>query len=330
MLNKQAIESQNIEIKEDLIETDKVLDDGDVMSFLSKKYGRDFKSLDDLVKDREPREEYPEDVQAFAKYKKETGRGIEDFIKLNKDFDKLSPEKLLKSYLSETNKELDSEDIDVMMEEYSYDEDFDNESEVKQKRILQKRKIAEAKEYFGKQKEQFGLPIERMGSIVPDDEKEDYDSYKHYMAKATTMEEEGQLRTKWFSDKTTDLFKDGFKGFEFEFDDQKLVYTPNDIIETRKSHSDPSSFAKKFLDDKGLLSDTAGYHKALAVAREPEKFAKFFFEQGRSSAIDKTMKGIKNIHMNERTASETVTTGGLKVRSMSEPHSGGLRVKATN
>jgi len=74
MLNKQAIESQNIEIKEDLIETDKVLDDGDVMSFLSKKYGMDFKSLDDLVKDREPREEYPEDVQAFAKYKKETGR----------------------------------------------------------------------------------------------------------------------------------------------------------------------------------------------------------------------------------------------------------------
>ena len=33
------------------------------------------------------------------------------------------------------------------------------------------------------------------------------------------------------------------------------------------------NFVNKFLDDKGLLKDAEGYHKALAMAMNPEKFA---------------------------------------------------------
>jgi hypothetical protein len=36
------------------------------------------------------------------------------------------------------------------------------------------------------------------------------------------------------------------------------------------------------LNEDGLIEDAVGYHKALAVAMNPEKFAKFFYEQGKA------------------------------------------------
>ena len=36
------------------------------------------------MKTRRSKSELPEDVAAYFKYKKETGRGIEDFVKLNR------------------------------------------------------------------------------------------------------------------------------------------------------------------------------------------------------------------------------------------------------
>ena len=46
------------------------------------------------------------------------------------------------------------------------------------------------------------------------------------------------------------------------------------------------NFVNKYLDDKGLMKDAAGYHKALAVAMNPEKFAQYFYEQGKSNATE--------------------------------------------
>ena len=117
-------------------------------------------------------EEIPSDVAAYMKYKKDTGRGFEDYIKLNKDFDNMDSDDLLKQYLHSTNSDLDSDDIDALMEDYYFDEDLDDDSFIKKTKIAKKKAIGEAKKYFNQQKEQYSAPLESRGLDVPDEEKE--------------------------------------------------------------------------------------------------------------------------------------------------------------
>ena len=109
--------------------------DEDVLSYIGKRYNKQINSLDDLVAERQDSEPLPEDVAAYLKYKKETGRGFEDFLQLKKDFDSMNPDDLLKNYLTATQEGLDSEDIETLMDEYSYDEDLDDESTIKRVKI---------------------------------------------------------------------------------------------------------------------------------------------------------------------------------------------------
>ena len=83
------------------------LDESTVVSYLGKRWNREINSLDDLAEQRSVNEDLPEDVSAFLKYKKETGRGIEDFINLNKDYNTMDQDALLLEYNREQNKGLD-------------------------------------------------------------------------------------------------------------------------------------------------------------------------------------------------------------------------------
>ena len=60
------------------------LKEEDVLSFIKNKYKKDLTSFDELFTEKE---DLPEDVSALLNYKKETGRGIEDFMKIQKDYD---------------------------------------------------------------------------------------------------------------------------------------------------------------------------------------------------------------------------------------------------
>ena len=135
------------------------LNEESVLSFIKNKYGREISSLDELTAAQES-EEMPEDVAAYYKYKKETGRGIDDFVKLSKDFDELTPDTLLREYLSATEEGLDSEDIDMLMDEYSFDEELDDDADIKKIKIARKKTIAKAKKYFNEQKEKYRVPLD--------------------------------------------------------------------------------------------------------------------------------------------------------------------------
>jgi len=140
----------------------KELQDTDVLSYIKNRYkDKEINSIEELFEQRESNEELPEDVSTFLKFKKETGRGINDFVKLNKDFDKANPDSLLADYWSETKKHLDSDDIAFELEErFGYDEEMDEESEIRKIKIAKKEELVKAKEYFNKQKEQYKLPLE--------------------------------------------------------------------------------------------------------------------------------------------------------------------------
>ena len=78
----------------------------EVLSFIREKYSKEVNSIDDLLAKRE-QEELPSDVATYLQYKKETGRGFEDFAKINKDYSKESPDQVLSMYYSEVEEGLE-------------------------------------------------------------------------------------------------------------------------------------------------------------------------------------------------------------------------------
>jgi hypothetical protein len=328
--NEPPIDTPPIEtppIDETPIETPELKEE-DVLSYLGKRYNKEINSFDELMAQRAENEPLPEDVEAFLKYKKETGRGIQDFLKLQEDFDSMNPDTMLKQYFMATEVGLDEEDIEALMEEFSYDEDLDDDSHIKKAKIAKKKAIAKAKDYFNSQKEKYKQPLESMGSKVSEEESEEFEAYKQYIQKAKTLEEENNRKRDWFLKKTDEVFSQEFKGFEFSIDDKKLVYSPGDATELKKLQSNPSNFVNRYLDETGMVSDAAGYHRALAIAMNPEKFAKFFYEQGQSDATDDYNKKIKNVNMSERRAPETISKGGMQIREVNPDAGRGLKIKS--
>ena len=311
--------------KDEVVETE--LSEEKVLKFLGNRYGREITSFDDLVTEKEVTPEMPEDVAAYLKYKKETGRGIDDYVRLNRDFGSMNENSLLREYYKATEDGLDNDDINIMMEEFSYDEDLDDESEVKKKKLAKKKILSKAKKYFEKQKEYYKQPLESSGGLTAEQEEE-LTAYRKYIESAKTHKEETERRQTWFTEKTDQLFNSEFKGFEFKLDDKNVTFNPGSADELKKIQSNPMNFISKYLDNTGLLKDSVGYHRALAVAMNPEKFAKFFYEQGKSEATEDVMRKTKNVNMGERRTPEVTSKGGMKIRAMSEPSSRGLKIKS--
>jgi len=169
-----------------------------VLSYIGKRYNKQINSFDELMDQRQSNEELPEDVAAYLNYKKDTGRGFDDFLKLRKDYDAMHQNQLLKEYLADTQQNLDEEDIEVLMEDYTYDEELDDESKIKHVKIARKKAIAEAKKYFNSQKDKYKLPLESSGMGLSPEEKEEFEAYRQYTKQSKTIEEEGNRKRKWF------------------------------------------------------------------------------------------------------------------------------------
>jgi len=323
---------EELNIKKEVIEniTENIpaeLSEEDVLKFIGDRYGKTINSLDELNQTREETEPLPEDVSQYLKYKKETGRGINDFYELQKDFDEMSPDKLLRDYLTATEKGLDSDDINDLMEDYDFDEDLDDDREIKKIKLAKKKTIAKAKDYFAEQQEKYRIPLESSRD-VSSESAEESEEYKQYIAKAKTVEDEQSRLRDVFLKKTNDVF-DEFKGFEFTLDNNKVLFSTGDAAELKKIHSDPSSFIKKFQGEDGSLTNAGEYHKSLAMAMQPDKFAKFFYEQGKTAAADDQMKKLKNINMTTRSAPEVSSTkSGVQIKSINPDHGKGLRIRS--
>ena len=311
-------QEQSVDLKEE-----------DVLSYIGKRYNKQINSFDELMSERSSNEELPEDVAAYMKYKKETGRGFEDFLKLKKDYETMDSDDLLRDYLLSTQEGLDDDDIDVMLDEYRYDEDLDDESTVKKVKIAKKKAVAEAKKYFNTQKEKYKMPLESSGLSISQQEKEEYETYKRYLSEAKTIEEENNRKRNWFEQKTNEVFSGDFKGFDFNINDKKIDFAPSDAAELKKLQSNPTNFINKFLDENGLIKDAAGYHRSLAVAMNPEKFAKYFYEQGMADATEDVMRKTKNINMSERRAPEvTKSNDGFQVRAVNPDSGRNLKIRS--
>jgi hypothetical protein len=312
-------ETQAPEIKE--------LDEKEVLSYIGKRYGKEINSIDELVSEREESEPLPEDVAAYLKYKKETGRGFEDYAKLQKDYSDLSPDALLREYYTITEEGLDSEDIDDMMDEFTIDEEIHESSDIKKIKLAKKKEIAKAKKFLREQQNTYKQPLESRESSAAAN-NEELIQYRQFIETAQATEADNNKKSDWFEKKTNEVLNPEFKGFKFNIGDSDYVYSPGSVSDIIKSHQSPMNLLNKFMDNNGYIKDAEGYHKSLAVAMNPEKFAKFFYEQGKSHATDEVMRKTKNIDMSERNAPQSAAKSGFQVKAVSQPSSKGLRIKS--
>jgi len=317
------------EEKPEPVEEPAELSEEDVLSYIGKRYGKEINSLDELNAARKETEELPEDVAAYFKYKKETGRGIEDYVRLQKDFSAMNPDTLLREYLTITEGEgLDPEDIDSLMEDFSYDEELDDESVVKKTKLAKKKTIAKAKKFFNEQKELYKQPLESRPAVDSQSNNEELQEYRQYLESAKTQQQESETKRNWFLKESDKVFTDDFKGFDFVLDDKTVTFSPGDAQTIKKNQETPMNFINKYLDDKGLISDAAGYHRALSIAMNPDKFAKFFYEQGKSEATEDVIRKTKNINMTERKTPEITNKGGFQVKSVNPDSGRGLKIRS--
>ena len=323
--------SENTEVVQESEEVQpQELTEEQVLSHIRERYNKNITSMDELLAEREAQEDLPEDVASYLKYKKETGRGINDYAKLQRNFDDMNPDALLREYLKSTEVGLDEDDIDLMMEDYSYDEDIDEESHIKKTKLAKKKAIAKAKKFFNEQKDMYKQPLESRQEAVSESEKEEREAYKQYLQQAATQQEETKRKSDWFSKKTDEVFSNEFKGFEFNIGESQVTFNPGNAEDVKKAQLSPMNFVGKYLDENGLMKDAAGYHKALAVAMNPEKFAQFFYEQGRSSATEDVMKKTKNINMTTRNTPEAMPKSGTQYKALGNDSGRGLKIRSTN
>ena len=304
------------------------LNDENVLSYIGKRYNKKISSFDELMSERETQEELPADVAAYFKYKKDTGRGIEDFVQLQKDYDESNPDSLLRDYLRATEDGLDEEDIETLMEDYSFDEELDEEANVKKIKLKKKKAIAKAKDYFKGMQEKYKQPLESRGTQDSNVSNEEMEGYKQYIAEAKSYEEKTARQKELYDSKTLEVFTPEFKGFEFNVGEETITFSPGSLEDLKKSALNPGSWASKYLDDDGLLEDSKGFHRSVAIAQNPEKFAKFFYEQGKANATEDVMRKTKNINMSERRTPEVTTKGGTQFKSISSSSSRGLKIRS--
>ena len=186
---------------EEIQEVKKEIEDTDVLDYIKSRYDKDISSVNDLFAQREINEDLPEDVSAFFKYKKETGRGIEDFVKLQQNYDDLDEDILLTSYYASTEEGLDKDDIlDLMEDRFGFDEDFDDEKDIKKRKLAKKRELTKAKKFLKEQQEQYRIPLESSGGARSAEQQEEFDRYRSFM-------EESKLRRRLIKSGTTGSFK---------------------------------------------------------------------------------------------------------------------------
>ena len=336
----QNVSETSDTVKETIVEETKVdqdvtdlpeIKDEDVLSYIKERYNKDISSVDELFSEQEKNSPLPDEVSKYLDFKKETGRGFEDFIKANKNYDNLEDDQILKEYYSLTESDLDSEDIEYLMEDkFGYDEEVDDDRDIKKKNISKKRELAIAKKYLSKLSETYKTPLESSGGSYSEEQLKEINAYKEYVQKAQTEVESNKRKYEYFQKKTDEVFNSEFKGFEFKVGDKNVIYSSGDANEIKSKQVNVQSFINQYIGEDGLVNDAQGWHKALNAAMNPDKLAQYFYEQGKADAIGDVSKKSKNINMSLRQTPQSSPQKGFQARAVSTDSGRGLRIRSKN
>ena len=260
----------------------------------------------------------PENIQKLVDFIEETGGDINDYVKLNQDYSKLDNQDLLYEYYKQTKPHLNSEEINFLMEDtFSYDEDVDEEKDIKRKKLALKEQVANARAHLDGQKSKYYEEI-KAGSKLTNEQQKAINFFNRYNKESEVKQKTVKKNSEIFTQKTNQVFNDKFKGFEYSVGDKKYRFNVNNAEEVKTTQSNINNFTKKFLDKNSTLSDAKGYHKSLFTAMNADAVAKHFYEQGKADALKQSVAKSKNVNMNPRQAHGQVEAGGIKVKVLGD------------
>jgi len=260
----------------------------------------------------------PENIQKVVDFVNETGGSLEDYVSLNKDYSKMDNLSTLEEFYKQTKPHLDADERNFLMDEtFLFDEDVDDEKEIRRKKIALKEQVAEAKAYLDGQKSKYYEEI-KGGSKLPDEAKKAMDFFNRYNKESEQNAKIAEQQKSTFLKKTDTVFNDKFKGFEYNVGDKKYRFNVKNAEEIKTNQSDINNFVKKFLNEENIMSDAEGYHKSLYTAMNADAIAKHFYEQGQADALKESVAKSKNVNMEPRQSHGEVEAGGIKVRALGE------------
>ena len=272
--------------------------------------------------------ELPENIQKVVEFINDTGGSLEDYVKLNTDYSSLNETQLLKEYYESSRPHLDSEEIDFLMEDnFSYDEELDDERDVRKKKIAHKEELAKAKSHLDGLKSTYYEEIKAGSKLNPEQQKAVtfFDRYNKEQEQTTKLAEKQKSS---FIKKTDAVFSEEFKGFEYNVGDKRYRFNVKNADQVKSNQSDINNFVKKFLNDKNEIGDAKGYHKSLFTAMNPDTVAQHFYEQGKADAMKESMARTKNVDMKPRGVHEKVTaSNGWSVKAVNGEDVSQFKVK---
>ena len=260
----------------------------------------------------------PENIQKLMDFMEDTGGDLNDYVKLNQDYNELDDTALLREYYKQTKPHLDNEEINFLMEDnFSYDEDMDDERDIRRKKLALKEQVASAKSHLDGQKSRYYEEI-KAGSKLTEEQQKAINFFNRYNKESEVTNKAVDSNRKVFEQKTNNLFNDKFKGFEYNVGDKKYRFNVNNAEEVKNNQSNISNFTKKFLDKNSTLTDAKGYHKSLYTAMNADAVAKHFYEQGKADAMKNSIAKSKNVDMNPRQSHGKIEAGGMKFKVLGD------------
>jgi len=263
-------------------------------------------------------EPLPENIQKLMDFMEETGGDLEDYVRLNQDYSKFDDMSLLREYYKQTKSHLNDDEISFLMEDqFSYDEEVDEERDIRRKKLALKEQVANAKSHLDGQKSKYYEDI-KAGSKLTIEQQKAVDFFNRYNKESEATQKTAKKNSDIFTQKTNNVFNDKFKGFEYNVGDKKYRFNVNNAEEVKNTQSDINNFTKKFLDKNSTLSDAKGYHKSLFTAMNADAVAKHFYEQGKADAMKDSVAKAKNVNMNPRQSHGKIEAGGLKFKVLGD------------
>ena len=273
-----------------------------------------------------PNSDLPENVEKLVDFMKETGGTVQDYVRLNADYSNVDSDTLLTEYYKQTKSHLDATEIDFLMEDsFEFDEEIDEERDIRKKKLAKKEEVAKAKKFLEGLKDKYYSEIKLRPGMSPE-QKEASEFFNRYNENQKIAEQQHSA----FKESTKQMFTQDFKGFDFKLGEKTFRYGIQNVNKVAENQSNINNLIGKFLNDKGEVTDTKGYHKAIYAAENVDTIAKHFYEQGKADAVKDVVAKSKNTSLEARsTAPSEVTVGGFKVRAISGVDSSKLKIKKT-
>ena len=259
-----------------------------------------------------------EKIQKLIDFMEETGGDLQDYVKLNRDYSKDSDMNVLQEYYKQTKPHLTSEEVDFLMEDkFSFNQDEDDEKEIRRKKLALKEQVADARSHLDGQKSKYYEEI-KSGVKLTTEQQKAINFFDRYNKESAETKKTAEANKRTFLNKTDQVFNKNFKGFEYNVGDKRYRFNVNNASEVKETQSDINNFVKKFLNKQNVIDDAKGYHKSLFTAMNADTVAKHFYEQGKADGIKATIAKDKNINTQARQAHGEVNVSGVKVRVLGE------------